>query len=237
MGFCTRPGFGSSTDGWRLGELRRVYAAGLSFPKDIQCQVEWLVLWQRVAAGFTAGHQRELAQRISAQLGMGQKKPARLNPQVEREAWRLLASMERLDAGQRVKLGEELLPMLRRDHRNRSWLWAIGRLGARVPLYGPLSSTVPPTVAERWIDALTARPVTPEVADTVVQIGARTDDPARDIGEDVRARLGALLASAGIDRDVIEPLVAVVPDRRIDLAQAFGESLPEGLMLDTSATS
>ena len=151
-GFCTRPGFGAATDTFRISQLRAVYAAGLAFPQDVQCQVEWLVLWQRVAAGFTPGHQRELAQRVGGQLGISQKKPPRLNPQVEREAWRLLASLERLDAGQRAKLGDELMVHLRRDARNRLWLWAIGRFGARAPLYGPLSSVVAPAIAERWID-------------------------------------------------------------------------------------
>ena len=54
------------------------------------------------------------------QVGIGQKKPPRLNPQIEREAWRLLASLERLDAGQRVKLGDELMDHLRRDSKIRS---------------------------------------------------------------------------------------------------------------------
>ena len=53
-GFCIRPGFGSAADDWRISELRKVYSAGLAYPKDIQCQVEWLVLWQRTSAGFTA---------------------------------------------------------------------------------------------------------------------------------------------------------------------------------------
>ncbi len=79
-GFCVRPGFGVSTDSWRISELRKVYAAGLAFPKDVQCQVEWLVLWQRVGAGFSAGHQRELAQRVGGQIGVGQKKPAAAQP-------------------------------------------------------------------------------------------------------------------------------------------------------------
>ncbi len=217
---------------WRIGELRKVYAAGLAFPRDVQCQAEWLVLWQRVAAGFTAGHQRELAQRVGAQLGLGQKKPPRLNAQIVRESWRLLASLERLDAARRVKLGEELMPLIRRDPRDRSWLWAIGRLGARVPLYGPLSSTVPPDVAERWIDRLLARPVTPDIAGAVVQIGARTDDPARDIAQAVRSRVSATLADAGIGGDALKPLVEVVSGTGLDLTQAFGESLPEGLTLD-----
>ena len=105
-------------------------------------------LWQRVAGGFSTGQQRELAQRVMGELGLGGKKAARLNPQMERESWRLLASLERLDAAARVKIGDELVRRVRREAGNASLLWAIGRLGARAPLYGPLSSVVPPQDAE-----------------------------------------------------------------------------------------
>jgi molecular chaperone DnaK (HSP70) len=231
-GFCVRPGFGVATDAWRISELRKVYAAGLAFPKDIQCQVEWLVLWQRVAAGFSAGHQRELAQRVGGQLGIGQKKPPRLNPQIEREAWRLLASLERLDAGQRAKLGDELMERLRRDVRNRSWLWCIGRFGARVPFYGPLNSTVAPSVATRWIDRLLALPLSPDTASAIAQIGARTDDPARDVARDIRSRALDALTAADMAAEISRPLLEVVPPNPLDFARALGESLPEGLKVD-----
>ena len=233
-GFCVRPGFGAAADAWRISELRAVYAAGLAFPKDVQCQVEWLVLWQRVGAGFSAGHQRELAQRVGGQLGVGQKKPPRVNPQIEREGWRLLASLERLDAGQRVKLGDELLTHLRRDPRNGSWLAAIGRFGARAPFYGPLSSTVPPPVAERWIDRLLSKGLTADTAAAVVQIGARTNDPARDISDEARAHVLSAASAAGLPPETLVPLTDVIPPRPLDFAQAFGEALPEGLRLRTS---
>ena len=152
------------------------------------------MLWQRVGAGFTAGHQRELAQRVGGQLGVGQKKPPRLNPQIEREAWRLLASLERLDAGQRVEARRRAAGAPAPRPRNRSWLWAIGRFGARAPLYGPLSSVVAPAVAERWIDRLLSQGrLTTDSTAAVVQIGALTGDPARDISDE-RARPPAVAA-------------------------------------------
>ena len=231
-GFCVRPGFGVSTDSWRISELRKVYAAGLAFPKEVQCQVEWLVLWQRAGAGFSAGHQRELAQRVGGQIGVGQKKPPRLNPQIERESWRLLASLERLDASQRVKLGDDLIDRLRRDVRNRSLLWALGRFGARVPFYGPLNSIVPPQAAVRWLDRLLRAPVTPDSAAALVQIAARTNDPARDIPDEIRERIADTLDRAEIPGEVLRPLREVVPPSPLDFAQALGESLPEGLVLD-----
>jgi hypothetical protein len=231
-GFCTRPGFGAPADDWRVSQLRTVYAAGLTHPKDVQCQVEWLVLWQRVAGGFTAGQQRELAQRVIGQLGIGQKKPVRVNPQIEREGWRLLGSLERLDAGQKAKLGDELLQRIRREPRNAARLWTLGRLGARAPLYGPLNTVVAPAVAARWMDALmTLRDIGPDAAAALVQIGAETGDPARDVPADLRQRTIARLEESGLPPDALEPLRAVVRPDRAAATRAFGESLPQGLRI------
>jgi molecular chaperone DnaK (HSP70) len=231
-GFCSRPGFGSALDPWRVSEFRKVYAGGLKFPRDVQCQAEWLILWQRVAAGFNGGQQRELAQRIVGQLGIGQRKPPRLNPQIERESWRLLAGLERLDAGQRAKLGGELLDRVMREPQNSAWAWAIGRFGAREPFYGPLSSVIAPATAERWIERLLAvKRLTEEMAGTIAQIGARTGDPARDIPADAAHAAAEHLLAAGIDQSLVEPLRVVGAAERADAGRIFGESLPEGLRL------
>jgi molecular chaperone DnaK (HSP70) len=233
VGFCTRPGFGHPLDEWRVSELRRIYASGLAFPKDIQCQVEWLVLWQRVGAGFSSGQQRELAQRVSGQLGIGQRKRPRLNPQIEREGWRLLGSLERLDPAVRTKLGDDMVERVRREPRHGAWSWTLSRLGGRIPLYGPLSSVVPPAIAARWIERLLAGgTITPDVANAVVQLGALTGDPARDISDDLRQRAVGALLDAGSDRHAVAPLLEVVSKSPADTVRAFGESLPEGLRLD-----
>ena len=231
VGFCVRPGFGSALDDWRVTELRKIYASGLAFPRETQNQVEWLVLWQRVGAGFTAGQQRELAQRVSGQLGLGQRKPARLNAQVEREAWRLLASLERLDAGQRARLGDALVDRAVRDPGNASWLWAMGRLGARQPLYGPLNAVVPPTVAERWITSLgQIKELTAEAAAALAHIGAKTGDVARDIPDSAAAVLAGRLEQDGWG-DAAAMVRAVVGTSRSEAGRVFGEALPEGLRL------
>ena len=230
-GFCVRPGFGSTLDEWRVSELRKIYAAGMAFPKEIQNQVEWLVLWQRVGAGFNAGQQRELALRISGQLGLGQRKAARLNPQIERESWRLLASLERLDAGQRARYGDELLERIRREPRNSHWLWALSRLGARQPLYGPLNAVVSPPVAERWIERLLAlKDMTADRAECIAHIGARTADPARDISDAAASSVAERLAASGFE-NAAERLRVVAESSPVETGRLFGETLPEGLKL------
>ena len=60
------------TGAWPRRE--RFTCRGSVFPKDVQCQVEWLVLWRRVAGGLNAGQQNELYQRLISTLGAGGKK-------------------------------------------------------------------------------------------------------------------------------------------------------------------
>ena len=228
-GFCLRPGFGTSLDPFRVGEARKVYAAGLAHPRDVQCQVEWLILWQRVAAGFAASQQQELANRLAGTLGLGARKAPRMNPQMVRETWRLLAGLERLERARRARLGDELLARLRREPQNDSFVWALGRFGARVPFYGPLSSVVAPEAAERWLDALIAlKSPRPEAWAAIASLAVKTDDPARDVSAEARERAIAALEAAGASADAVrEP----APVDRLRGARIFGEALPEGLRL------
>jgi hypothetical protein len=205
--------------------------AGLAFPKDLQCQVEWLVLWRRLAGGLNANQQNELFQRLRGALGIGGRKlSGRLNTQLEYEGWRLLASLEHLPAQTRVALGEELLGKIREQPANKSFLWSLGRLGARIPLYGPLNCVVPAEHAGHWIGSLLRLPeLTPDVASAVVQLGAKTLDPQRDIEDDLRQSALAKLDEAGLTEDLLESLRQYVPPGREDAVRIFGESLPEGL--------
>ncbi len=232
-GFCLRPGFGAPADDWRISQARKIYMAGLTFPRELQCQVEWLVLWRRVAGGLNANQQNELFHRHKVALGVGGKKlSGRLNTQVEREGWRLLASLEHLPAPTRVALGKELLIKVKEQPTNQSFLWSLGRMGARIPLYGPLNCVIPAEVAAQWMRSLLRlSELTPDVASAVVQLGARTNDPHRDIDADARWDAMVRLNEAGLAESLIESLREYVPPGRSDAVRIFGESLPEGLRL------
>jgi hypothetical protein len=233
-GYCLRPGFGAPLDDWRMTQARRVYLAGLAFPGDVQNQAEWLVLWQRVAGGLTAGQQRELFEREASRLGIGTgKAPKRLSPQIEREGLRLLASLEHVDAVVRARLGDHLLARLRREPRSTSLAWALGRVGARWPVHGPLNTVVPPARVEAWVTMITeAWPSPPaELLAALVQMAARTGDPARDIDEDLAHTLHARLLGCGVEPRAIVRLIEIEPPSEDETLRAIGESLPEGLRL------
>jgi len=163
-------------------------------------------------------------------LGIGGRKPPRINAQIERESWRLLASLERLDRETRVRLGEDLVGRLRKEPRNGSLLWALGRLGARRPFYGPLDRTVPPSVAERWLDTMLAWPVlVPDAIGAVAQIATRVDNAALDVDEAHRGAVIELLGTSGASADLIDAVQHARDGSSGDAMRYFGETLPAGL--------
>jgi len=237
FGYCLRPGFGDPQDSFRIIQARRIYQVGLAFPRELQSQVDWLVLWRRIGGGLSSVHQQELRNYLG-DLGIGRKKPGtRLNSQLEHDGWRLLASLEHLSGATRAALGSELLRKLRREPTDSGWLWSLGRFGVRIPLYGALSCVIPAETAADWITALLdLRELTHETASAVVQLGRRVNHRTRDIGRDVVRSAIAELTSAGVADDIfLRPLLDFALPVRDDVARTFGKSLPKGLQLESTA--
>jgi hypothetical protein len=137
----------------------------------------------------------------------------------------------------RAALGSELLRKLKREPSDSAWLWSLGRFGVRIPLYGSLSCLVPAKTAADWINALLdLRELTHETASAVIQIGRRVDDRTRDISKDVVRSSIARLKSAGVADDTfLRPLHEYIAPVRGDLVCTFGEPLPKGLELESTA--
>ena len=66
-------------------------------------------------------------------------------------------------------------------------------------------------------------------------MAARTDDPHRDIGDDLRVRAIERLVAAGTPAEDIERLRCYVAPATSDAIRMFGETLPAGLRLEESA--
>jgi uncharacterized protein DUF3731/Hsp70 protein len=237
LGFCLRPGFGDAQDGERMNSTRKLYQAGLVFPGELQNQINWLVLWRRTAGGLSAAHQHQVRNDLGG-IGIGRKQSgARLNAQLERDGWRLLASLEHLSGATRAALGSELLRKLRKEPADSAWLWSLGRFGVRIPLYGSLACVVPMETAEQWISVLLdLRELKQETARAIVQLGRLTEDRTRDISQGVRKQaLKRLKAEGVIEETMLRPLAEFITPGRSDVSQTFGESLPKGLHLESTA--
>ena len=239
VGFLLRPGYGYPMDEWRLKEVWRLFNKGVVHKKDVQSCSEFWVLWRRVAGGLNKGQQAELFRRLSPTLlaspGAGKKgrrRPKKIT-QEEMEMWRAAASIERIPAKEKRRLGEVLISYVGSPESQPFEMWALGRIGARIPFYGSIDTVVSRETAEEWIQRLLGRGRLEgkESAFAIVQIARRSGDRTRDIDEDLREQVLRALRAARADDHLLELVRDVSEFQEGEQAQAFGESLPPALRL------
>ena len=244
VGYCLRPGFGYPLDDWRVKETWRVFNAGLVHDKDSPCRLEWWVMWRRISGGLTKTQQDEIWKRVVPFVLPSKKGDRRsISRQELAEVWRTIASMERLPHKAKAELGDALLGDLEKKEAPEHALWALGRLGARVPLYGPVEEVVPARKVARWLDRLLALPWKGETeALAAAELARMSGDRARDLDEALRQRLAERFREIGDARDpgdgdrlarlVLQPIPREARDERL----AFGDAMPQGLRLSAPST-
>ena len=255
VGWALRPGYGFALDDWRVGQTWRFSLSNkVDHARNEQCRAEWWLLWRRIAGGLSAGQQETLAgplvRLIGAPAGGGKARskgsaggvPFQGGSHETAEAWRLLGSLEWLAPTTKMALGECLLEILETEGLrvwSRAGIWALGRLGSRVPLYGPLNTLVPVEAVETWLEALLSHKEQRDAhgADirplcfAALQLARRTDDRYRDVSATTRARVAEWLDDRGAPphyRELVESGGTFDADEQ---AVAFGESLPAGIRL------
>jgi molecular chaperone DnaK (HSP70) len=243
-GLLLRPGTGAPLDTWRARVMWGVFNEGLAFPKAEPNKLAWWILWRRIAGGLTKGQQDQFYDRFNKLLlpnPLQAKRLADAKPSKQElaEIWRVVASLERLAVPHKVKLGDELVRRMetRKGREDAVHLWALSRVGARVPLYGPLNQVVPPSKIKDWLTPMlgwdwpSTEPLADKTALALAQLGRRTGDRTRDLDDVTRAKLAdAVRAMPGGDRAVvlIEQVVALeAREERV----ALGDTLPAGLKL------
>ncbi|MGO9231137.1 MAG: Hsp70 family protein [Bryobacteraceae bacterium] len=227
-GFCLRPGFGYPGDDFRIEQARRLYAGGIAYANQVQCEIDWWIFWGRVAGGMNRNQQADVYQRLSGfLLSRGNKKPQRINAALLREMWRTAASLELLPLGAKAELGDALTKRIKAGDYKESELWCISRLGARQLFYGPINLVVPPATAARWAESLLNNPA---AGDALAALGRRTDDPMRDLPAATRQAIRGKLEATPHAARLLAVLEGEAEDDRA-LGRIFGEELPSGLVL------
>ena len=242
LGYCLRPGYGMAADDWRVSQTWRTVYGKLAFA-TASSRSESLILWRRIAGGFTAGQQVAVFQQVAGPLrsvldpvrrakgGGGTLQPAELI-----ELLRLVGSLELLAKDEKQQLGDWLLSVL----DNKRWaparsaiLWTIGRLGNRVPTYGPLNTVVETEAAEAWLEKLVRLPEHRSAEHgsawqlAMMLCARRTGDRYRDIDPSLRQSVIAQLASAPAHyRTLVESGGELA---QAESSEIVGEALPLGL--------
>jgi hypothetical protein len=241
LGYALRPGYGLAVDDWRVAETWKTVQGKLAHAAATS-RTESLILWRRIAGGLSAGQQRALAEPLLATVRMLHKRQTSgkgtdptFSPHESQEVLRLLGSLELLGVETKLELGRvllELLPRKKLESIRPAALWAIGRLGAREPAYGPLNTVVPPEQAGDWAGQLlagdSADAMTPFA---LVNLARRTGDRYRDLPDAMRSTVADWLADHRAGEHAIKLVLEGGELAADEQDRVFGEALPKGLRL------
>jgi molecular chaperone DnaK (HSP70) len=241
LGYALRPGFGLAVDDCRVAETWKTVQGKLAHGAATS-RTESLILWRRLAGGLTQGQQRALAEPLLAtvrtlhrrQSGGGKASEPSFSPHESLEVLRLLGALELLAGDVKIELGRrlvELLPRKKLDAIRPAICWAIGRLGARQPAYGPLNTVVLAAEVGNWIEQMINIRGDGMQQFAIVNLARRTGDRFRDIDEESRQRVLDYLDGQAAGEHA---RMLVRDGGQLDIdeqGRVFGEALPKGLRL------
>jgi molecular chaperone DnaK (HSP70) len=242
-GYCLRPGCGFPNDDFRVQQLWRAAHDGPACPRDDQARIPWWIVWRRVAAGLSQAYQEHLHNRLVAVLLPGRsggRRPSGPRPGTQElaEMWRVAGCLDRIAETAKRQFAEALLKQLRRPPLAAHLLWSLARIGARVPLFGPLNTVVHVDLVQSWLDQLLTTVSADQVAAVAGEyrlalssLARRTGDRHRDIDESLRDRVIERLRAVAASEHCVR-LVAELSELDSEEQRAvFGDSLPAGLRL------
>ncbi|GAC1339052.1 MAG: Hsp70 family protein [Myxococcales bacterium] len=236
-GYALRPGFGAPLDAWRVEQTWTLFGQGIIHHREAQVWAAWWILWRRIAAGLGEAEHRALYEAIAPHLkpqpagrvANPGKRPPGLSPD---EMVRLLGALERLPPSLKEEAGGWLLAR-HAAGAAPGVLWALGRLGARVPVAGAAHCVVPPEVAGAWLARLLELDWkrNAEAPFAAAQLARLSGDRTRDLDEQLRTRAAERLAAHGAPPEWARSIREARALGERDEQRIFGDSLPAGLHL------
>ncbi len=197
------------------------------------------------AGGLSSGQQTAIASPVLSSVrqtvqqvksGRGKGGAIALHEEDAAEIWRVLGAFEQLPPAMRTETGEMILDLVTRPRMQpvrEPMIWALGRLGARVPLGTTATVTVAATTAESWLSQL-LRLQADDVASTplaVMELTRRTGDRFVDVGQECRDEAIRYLREMDADQRLISLIRDGGNTDAETQAALFGESLPVGLRM------
>jgi molecular chaperone DnaK (HSP70) len=232
-GYCLRPGMGTPLDAWRIEQIWPLFAQGIQYTAESRNWSEWWTLWRRAAGGLNEAQQLQILETLAGHLedtDAGKRAHHPVQGSYD-DMVRLAALLEQLPGQHRAETGRWVMERLQRPDENPQTWWALGRLGARVPLYGSAHTVVPTEIASQWLQALLAldwKAVEP-AAFAAAQIARMSGDRSRDLAPELREQVARRLTASKAPASWAAMVQTAVQLDEADQRRSFGEALPPGL--------
>lgn len=239
-GFCCRPGFGYPLDDWRVEQLWKLYPQGIQFVTEAQNWTEWWTLWRRVAGGLGVQAQQQVFSDIAKYVNPATARQPNIAKQIKQRGYddivRLAAVLERLPVSSKIELGVWLLYRLQKTGESNQTWWALGRIGARVPVHGSSHNVIPAMTVSAWLMRMLAKDwkKMPQIGFAATLMARLSGDRARDLDEGVRRQIVENLKATKSPASWIDLLENVKELDEKEEKLIFGEALPPGLKLINS---
>jgi len=199
-----------------------------------------------VAGGLSAGQQMVVYEQLSPSLPLSESKTEKkryhktprgmIFSHEGQEIWMALANLERLPVDIKETLGYKLLERFRKERLNPKELWALSRLGARIPFHGPLDKVVSAREVTTWINKLLV--INPDasnaLAHALVQLARSTGDRERDMSDADKDNVIKWLdniPNGDKYKELINNPESVSGKKEQEWI--FGEALPPGLLISS----
>lgn len=236
-GYTLRPGFGDSTDSWRIEQIWPLYQQGLQFPTHSTWS-DWWTFWRRVCGGLDQEQQETLLADIAKYLHPGSARHAKNSKETQDKGYeamvRLAASLEHLDVEDKTLLATWFLnkalkqPQFKPEH----W-WALGRIASRVPLYGSAHNVIPREQIQQWLPTLLEQDWQHDkmAAFATVMMCRKSGDRTRDVGDDLRSQVLTKLSENKLPDSWYQLVSHKMELSEQESKRAYGDALPTGLFL------
>ena len=235
IGYCLRPGYGFVSDDWRVATTWRTVRGKLRYPGNAS---ESLILWRRIAGGFTQGQQRAIYQEMQGKIRgvlSGETSKIRSIPDVD-EFLRMAGSLELVHNLERASIGSLAIESLNKQRLEpflEGILWMIGRMGSRAPVYAPVNTILPTEMAERWLSQLLTKDNLPIRAQqrTILSLARKTGDRYRDISPVQQSRVCKWLQDTNAPASYVSLVEFAGQLSSVEQEILAGDSLPLGVRL------
>lgn len=232
-GLFLRPGFGYPLDDHRMKDLWKVILSETNQKCSDEIAIQKWICLRRVSGGLNKGQQTQIYHQIMPSIFNKKSGRIELSKGCDKyhykEKVRTLASLERVDFKAKRVLGKALVEaVIKGKGSSTDEIWAVGRIGAREPLYVSQANVLPVEDVSIWIQSLLPHSKGEKQAFALAMLAKKTEHNELNVKKEIREQVKNLTDSSHLHKmiDGHETLTAQEKDI------ALGDHLPPGIILN-----